>query len=549
MEEPVPTPSSVVAAFAQTFVEGRKVVVFGDCTSGLAERLVERGARLVHVYDSDLTRVAEAAARGTTNNIAYAPLGQSGVAVRDGAFDVGIIENLALVDDAAALMRRLRRALAARGVAFVITPNTDVDPILLPGVEQSDSAPSYYDLYEIVSREFDEVRMVGQTPFVGYALADFTPGVPDEFSIDTGFVKGGAEEPEWYIAVASHFPVTIDPYHVVQLQATGVIEASAPRDSRELEVANETIAQLQKKLTKGRSDGSERELLVRTKAELDKRDAWVAELESRAAAADARADAAEDKAEAAKKRSTFDRAEAERASARIAELEASLTSAEQRAKDLVSQLERADKRESEVQRRLAAATDELRAMEGAPREDSARDPEELARLESKLEGMRADNDRLKAELSTAVDERAALEDDIDRAEAQLRDRAGVIAQLNRDISRLSALAARLLVDLESAKEADRAPAPTNGDAAPIGGGIGVDSSGPSLEELQANLDELAQVDARRIADLTAAQWTVAELEGKLADQEQQARAELEQLRAELQQKMTLLHQLQNAPPR
>src|SRR5690606_7092431 len=135
------------------------------------------GARLVHVYDSDLTRVAEASARGSSGEIAFAPLGQSGVAVRDGAFDVGIIENLAAADDAQALTRRVRRASAPRGVAVVACPNLELQAVVLPDAESARSGATYFELYEIVSREFDEVRMVGQTPFVGYALADFTPGV------------------------------------------------------------------------------------------------------------------------------------------------------------------------------------------------------------------------------------------------------------------------------------------------------------------------------------------------------------------------------------
>ncbi len=587
MEELPPTPSTVLAAYAQTFVDGRKVVVFGDCTSGLAERLVERGARLVHVYDSDLTRVAEAAARGSSSNIAYAPLGQSGIAVRDGAFDVGIIENLALAEDAPALMTRLRRALAARGVALVVAPNPDVDPVLFPDAG-SDEGPSYYDLYEIVSREFDEVRMVGQTPFVGYALADFTPGAADEFSIDTGFVSGGAEEPDWYVAVASHFPVSIDPYSVVQLQAVSVLAASGePGESQAeaLEEAQGQIAQLEKKLARAermRSDDSTQDLLVQTKAELEKRDAWVAELEARAAAADERADKAEDQIEAAKKRSSIDRQQAEQASARVAELEAALESAEQRLRGAESRLESADKREREAQQRLAAAADELRNLEGGAREQSqervATLEQQLARLEAKLADAYDKSDRLQAKLDAVDDEQAALQTDIEAAEAQLRERAGLIAEQRRDIARLEALAAQLLADLEAARE-PAAPSSVETDGS-VGAasdladadasGLEVSSvaafqdpvektteassgdngaSGPTREELEANLDELAQVDAKRVADLTAAQWTVAELEGKLADQEQQARTELEQLRAELQQKVALLHQLQNAPPR
>jgi hypothetical protein len=69
-----------------------------------------------------------------------------------------------------------------------------------------------------------------------------------------------------------------------------------------------------------------------------------------------------------------------------------------------------------------------------------------------------------------------------------------------------------------------------------------------LRELQQRTDELTKVDALRVADLTAAQWTVQELENKLNDAKEAHRLELEQLRGELQQKLVLLEQLQRPAP-
>ncbi len=572
MEEFPPSPSTVIAAYAQSFVEGRKVVVFGDCTSGLAEALVERGARLVHVYDSNVSRVAEATARGTSTEIAYAPLGQGGVAVRDGAFDVGVIDNMALADDPAALMARLRRALAARGVALVLCPNVEVDPVLLRSAEV-DSGPSYYELYDIVSREFDEVRMVGQTPFVGYALADFTPGVADEFSIDTGFVQGGAEEPEWYLAIASHFPVAVDPFSVVQLPAASVLEACTEAGGRDLD-AEERIAALSRELEdthrKNASDDS-KQLLLETKRELEKRDAWVHELEGRAAAADQRADDSEARAEEAEARADETEARAKKAEAqvraavqratkaevRLAELETKLKGPsderaaaavgnEARIKELEGRLKETQRRLSEAEARLADAADELRAKDEAAVRSAPSG--EVVSLERKLARAGEKLDEKERALASARESASALSEELVRIEGHLRERGEAVAQLRRELAATERLAAELLaeriplsddVDDSGAQDVQSATTGTNGQ-------FELENTG-SLQALQANVKELAQVDARRVADLTAAQWTVQELENRLADQQAEARADIERLRAELQQQAALLAQVGKSP--
>ena len=52
------SPSLALAAYAEAWISGAKVIVFGNALSPLPERLLERGARHVHVYDSDAERVA-----------------------------------------------------------------------------------------------------------------------------------------------------------------------------------------------------------------------------------------------------------------------------------------------------------------------------------------------------------------------------------------------------------------------------------------------------------------------------------------------------------
>ena len=75
----------------------------------------------------------------------------------------------------------------------------------------------YYALYDAVAAQFPHVRMLGQMPFVGYALADFGTEREPEPTFDSGFVPGGAEEPEWFIALASEHPTRLDEFAVIQL--------------------------------------------------------------------------------------------------------------------------------------------------------------------------------------------------------------------------------------------------------------------------------------------------------------------------------------------
>src|SRR5690606_26474927 len=81
----------------------------------------------------------------------------------------------------------------------------------------SSGSLDYYTLYDLVAAQFEHVRMLGQAPFVGYAIADFGAGGEPEPALDSAFVPGGAEEPEWFIALASSMSVHLDEFAVVQL--------------------------------------------------------------------------------------------------------------------------------------------------------------------------------------------------------------------------------------------------------------------------------------------------------------------------------------------
>ena len=162
---PSMSPSVAIAAFAEKLIEGRRILLFGSATHDLWQKVLDRGARLVHLCDPDPVRLAEAAARNTSPLVSFAPLSsQASLALRDGAFDVGIVNNLAALGNTAATLRLLRRALAPRGLAFVTAPNPDVRESLLPDVTVTKQSLDYYSLYDVVRTEFPVVRMLGQCP-------------------------------------------------------------------------------------------------------------------------------------------------------------------------------------------------------------------------------------------------------------------------------------------------------------------------------------------------------------------------------------------------
>ena len=98
------SPSVVLAAYAEALLEGRRVVVFGDATSALPAEILERGARAVHVYDPEPARVtAVAAGKNRSKQISVVPLDEADVAVRDGAFDLAIVEDLSGAKEPAGL--------------------------------------------------------------------------------------------------------------------------------------------------------------------------------------------------------------------------------------------------------------------------------------------------------------------------------------------------------------------------------------------------------------------------------------------------------------
>ncbi|MGE5783715.1 MAG: hypothetical protein ACM3ZE_03960 [Myxococcales bacterium] len=522
MPHPAPIrPSIALAAFAEKFIDGRRVVVFGNALSPLWEQLIERGARLVHVCDADTTRVSEAAARNTSQHVSFAPLAGSGLAVRDGAFDVGLIENLSTYSEPATPLHRMRRALAPRGVALIAAPNPDVDEALIAGSTDGGRTLDYYSLYDCVHREFPVVRMAGQMPFVGYSVAELAPAEEPEPCIDAGFVPGGTEEPEWFVAIASQSDVQFESFVIVQLpydylarngserilrdqlRAARAAERSAVERLSRIEAEQRRLTEATQRHQKDVDLARQIRLL---QEELERKESWILQLEARAATADARADEADQELDDLRQRldstkhepaqlgssedwrKTVERIESEKCDlfARLSVTENEAKELEQRTQlqqsTLAEALKRAEESQRNAEERLSEAlnrTEEnLKSTEGRLSAALRRAEENLKHTQDRLT---AEREEAAARLHAAETQRQEAESSLALARRQIEDfTLAANNQENANASDVQALEAQLR---------DR---------------------GERIRQLEADLKRTEAVGARAVRELARLRMTLAE---------------------------------------
>jgi hypothetical protein len=199
------SPQQALAVYAEPLVVGRRVVVFGEPDNGVAERLTDLGARTV---------------------VGVAP-GEDAGDLRPATFDLALVPDLDAFEDAAEVLAVVRRVVGENGAALVAASAGAID---------------YYELFDLVAREFVDVRMIAQVPFHGVTLAEL--GTEEEspaVSVDTQLV-GEAREPDVFVALASQRGASLDPYAIVGLPAP---EVEAVVDTRALEAAGALLAQEQ----------------------------------------------------------------------------------------------------------------------------------------------------------------------------------------------------------------------------------------------------------------------------------------------------------------
>lgn len=569
-------PSLALVAYADAWLSAAKVVVFGDATSTLPEQLVERGARMVYVFDHDPARVAEATQRSSSPHVSFAPIEQAATLTRDGAFDLGIVEDIGSGAVAARTLETLARALGRRGVALIATRNPDVTQRLIEA--SSEPALGYYELHELVRGQFQHVRMLGQSPFVGYAVVDFGAENEEDIAFDTGLVPGGAEQPEWFLALASQRELEAGAFSVIQLPFAGI----APKAPRHAEIerarlaekrALARVAKLEAELAEQARAGSEapslRAEVERLQAALAERDKWLTGLEERAATADQRADDMQAELErlrdsavakaqeldrlrgpagegARRRRGDDERGASQELSAlrqKLEELRHKYDEAKKQRDDLQKQLAEAQKQADETRRQRESARgeqDELRSKLDEQRrqlttlqkklDEETRRAERALADQVALQNAAADATRRLEEQSKELGEltkklaegEAEPNDDIARLEEQLRERGREVARLEAALVETERFGKRLLAELEALRDAPK-------------------------EATLEQLDRLAQKNAELAADLEATRWTIAQLEAASGALGKKPTATVDAVDASVQRQAVLLEQAGSGP--
>lgn len=379
-----------LAVYAEPLAAGRRVIVFGDPESGVAERLTELGARTV---------------------VSVAP-GEDAGDLRPATFDLALVPDVAAFGDAAVLLALVRRVVGENGAALVAAPAGAID---------------YYELFDLVAAEFVDVRMIAQVAFHGVTLAEL--GTEDEspaVSVDTQLV-GDAGAPEAFVALASQRGASLDPYAIVGLPPS----EEPPADTHALEAAGALLAQeqlraaaLEGEMDRLRAQATEAaERAAQLEREVAARARQLAELsteveEMRAAAEAGRIAAAQvedlarraDRAEQALARVEPELARVgEGHAAELAQLEASLRDRAQAVRALEEEVARRDRMVHE--------------LVGALEERSAESPAEVATVPSEP----PDDSALRQRLDT-------LALDLARREGEAQAAAWTIAELERKLA-------------------------------------------------------------------------------------------------------------------
>jgi hypothetical protein len=265
-------PQQALAVYVETLAVGQRVAVLGDASLGIGVQLAELGASSVYAWDPDTDRALREAEHAPPG-VVVRPLSGADLMEQYGAFDLAVVTDLELFDEPETLLADVRRLVGQEGVALVVAPN---------GEAGRARAFDYYELFDLVAREFEEVTMIAQLPFFGVALAELGEEEDESLSVsvDTQLAEGD-RAPEAFIALASQRGVRLDPYAIVELPPSLPTPASTIEEVTRFEKAlrdrTSRIAELEREL-------AEREHRIgRLSNELDL--ATMAVAEHRAAAA------------------------------------------------------------------------------------------------------------------------------------------------------------------------------------------------------------------------------------------------------------------------
>src|SRR3569623_1802 len=176
----------------------RRVLEIGCGEGDSAAFLARNGAADVLSLDIDGARLERARARYAGPGVQCVLLEdlQQLAAMSRRFVVVFVTDGEAILSDPDAVAR-VRNLLREGGVVVVAVPAGERQSKVFRG------GVGYYDLAGTLAREFRVVRMLGQTPFLGFGLVEFDAAA-DALRVDASLLGGGTEQPSHYIAVAGN---------------------------------------------------------------------------------------------------------------------------------------------------------------------------------------------------------------------------------------------------------------------------------------------------------------------------------------------------------
>src|SRR5262249_51380026 len=174
---------------------GRRVLEVGCGDGAAAAYLAKNGAAQVIGLDRSAQLVDLARARARSGNPSFAVADYAAIDLDDASVDVVCVPAGAELARWAAFLEEARRVLADDGCLVLSVPSADRAGAV--------SGMSYHDLVGRLAPVFGDVRMIGVTPFVGFALVEYADAEVLEVELDTSLAAEGARELVTdYVAVA-----------------------------------------------------------------------------------------------------------------------------------------------------------------------------------------------------------------------------------------------------------------------------------------------------------------------------------------------------------
>jgi len=255
--------------YIEPAVRDRRILVVGPEGGPMEEVLGRMGAQLVRTWTPGTSRALPwdlASLRGKRDAGGGAP-------VRPGEVDLVFVPDLGEIDDYRGVLAEAARLLARDGLMVVSVRNAECTvPVSETGLEERAEVWSLESLEQLLDQFFDWVEMVGQSPFLGYALASWEAARGREgVRLDTSLMNREGEDPEFILALCAPEPPSsplTNALFQIPIVEMALVEGQAPEPARD---EGRTERSLHAELEMLRREiGNKNVMISRLEAEIEK---------------------------------------------------------------------------------------------------------------------------------------------------------------------------------------------------------------------------------------------------------------------------------------